>query len=492
MPLRSHRNRVLASALLASAVGCGDAGAPRARMVQVSATAFRLGSDGAASVEQASTMEATGTERIELWAESFEQHLERSGTPGAAVALLVNGKRAFARGFGVKSADSREPVTPRTHFRIASLSKPLLALGALRLVEQGKLELDAAIGAYVPYFQRASGRQDRVVTLSQLLSHTAGVPDSSVARCSSPDQTIPEFFREPRHARLWSPPGWFQNYSNNGYALAAGVIAGASGVPFQVAMRELVFAPLGMPTTNYDGASQLDHATGHDDGGQPMAFPPATCEPSQAAGGVYTSVLEFSQVLQMLLESGRGFISASSFERMTTPAVDEARRTQGIAADSGMSYGLGFQIASRRGTRSITHTGLAVGYSSYFEVIPEYGLAAVAFANSEQAPVHFWPGVMDGLIDAAMAVTEKATGTAPPLPPPLPSWDIYVGHYSDPHGWLAELSIVREEAHYVLELDGGQAYPLSLLDVLSGELRQGPDGLTYIVTRLGVARRKSW
>src|SRR5690606_35093011 len=118
---------------------------------------------------------------------------------------------------------------------------------------------------------------------------------------------------------LWSPPGWFHNYSNNGYALVAAAVSEAAGLPFPEAMRELVFVPLGMPATTYDGhaVQPQNHATGYDADRNPLPFPPQDCEAAQAAGGVYTNVVEFAEVLRMLMREGGEYLSDTSFDIMT-------------------------------------------------------------------------------------------------------------------------------------------------------------------------------
>ena len=85
----------------------------------------------------------------------------------------------------------------------------------------------------------------------------------------------------------------------------------------------------------------------------------------------------------------------------------------------------------------------------------------------------------------------SGTAAAEPSSEPWSSWDKYVGVYTDPYGWLADLSIVKQDGEYFLALHGGQPYPLSMLRSLTGELRDGPDGKGFMVTRLGVAERSS-
>src|SRR5690606_5061879 len=162
--------------------------------------------------EHALVEDSSGEDPIAAAAARFEQALQESGTPGAAVALLLNGRRVFTRAFGVRNSQSEQPVTADKLIRTHSLIKPLLALAVMRLVEQGKLSLDEPIARQLPYFGRAAGHSAGAVTLEQLLAHTAGIPDSGVAPCSSSDESIVEYFTSRANDPLWNPPGWFYNY----------------------------------------------------------------------------------------------------------------------------------------------------------------------------------------------------------------------------------------------------------------------------------------
>jgi CubicO group peptidase (beta-lactamase class C family) len=478
---------VLSAALVALNSGCG--GAPRARLYPLSDTEFGLQPPAKPpELELSTPAGASQAEKFELLSARFAQLLAQSHTPGAAVALVLKGKLAFSRGFGVRSRESSAPVDADTLFRLASTSKPLLALAALRLVEQGKLELDQPIVQKVPYFTRADALAARAITLRQLLNHTAGIPDYALAPCSTDNESIQHFFMAHGRDPLTSPPGWFSNYSNHGYALAAAAIAEASGQPFERAVGELVFSPLGMKTATYDGelAKTLDHATGHDGEGRPQPFPMADCEPSHAAGGVYANVVDFARVLEVLLERDGRLLSSATLEQMQRAEPDladlaERTRAGGGTVPPDAGWGLGLQIRKYRGVKVVGHSGVSAGYSADFVVVPELGLASVALANSQQAPVQLWARALEPFVEGRLEPARDE-------PPPQPNWDEYVGAYTDPFGWLGHVRIVKEGAAYYLDLEGGQ--PVAIPGQLKGQLRKSPDGaVPYIVTRFGVAQR---
>ena len=107
----------------------------------------------------------------------IRQALADFGVPGLALGIVKGDTLVYAKGFGVRNAETREPVTPESLFHMASISKPFVATAIMQLAEAGKLELDAPVRTYLPYFRPAGDGADSI-TVRQLLAHTAGMPDA--------------------------------------------------------------------------------------------------------------------------------------------------------------------------------------------------------------------------------------------------------------------------------------------------------------------------
>ena len=101
--------------------------------------------------------------------------------PGLAVGIVADNQIVYARGFGVRSIETRKPVTTSTIFHLASISKPFVATGIVQLVEQGKMQLDVPILTYLPYFKLADERYTEI-TIRQMLAHISGMPDDGGLR----------------------------------------------------------------------------------------------------------------------------------------------------------------------------------------------------------------------------------------------------------------------------------------------------------------------
>src|SRR5215471_14854286 len=141
-----------------------------------------------------------------------EKHL-----PGLAVGIVRHGKVAYAKGFGLMTLGQPDkPVTATTLFHMASITKPFVATAIMQLVEQGKLDLDAPVTKYLPYFRLADPRY-RLITVRQLVTHTSGMPDVKDYEWSRPqydDGALERYVRSLDKAQLLWDPGAHFAYSN--------------------------------------------------------------------------------------------------------------------------------------------------------------------------------------------------------------------------------------------------------------------------------------
>ena len=169
------------------------------------------------------------------------------GIPGMSLAVIEDGGIAWARAYGVGNRDDKDSVTPTTLFRAASLSKPVSALGAMLLVQQRRLSLDADARQWL----RSWTTSERV-TLRQLLSHSAGltVPGFAGYGPGAPLPTTTQILSGESPAnneavRVVTPPGKELRYSGGGYVAMQQIVTEATGQPFERYMREAVFTSSG-------------------------------------------------------------------------------------------------------------------------------------------------------------------------------------------------------------------------------------------------------
>src|SRR3990170_834500 len=147
--------------------------------------------------------------------------IERQKVPGAAIAVVVDGKLKFKAGLGTKQQGADDPVHADTVFGLGSVTKMQVAAGVLTLRDQGQLDLDAPVTNYVPYFQLAGADAPRSssVRMRQILSHSAGLPDVNIPFVC--DESLSRWFHNESHRMpLWYHPGKLYDYANIDYSLA--------------------------------------------------------------------------------------------------------------------------------------------------------------------------------------------------------------------------------------------------------------------------------
>jgi CubicO group peptidase (beta-lactamase class C family) len=274
-----------------------------------------------------------------------DEALERHGVSALAVGVLSGDERA-ERGHGV---------APETTFRIASITKPIVAATAMRLVEEGRLALDEPVtGLRLPW----DG-----ITLRHLLSHQAGLAHDWSKPLSEYGEGDDALQRLAEDEAVGGPvgPGRLFAYSNPGYWLTGALIARAAEVPFEEAVHALVLRPLGMTRTSF---SPVEPSVPSD-----LPFPRAR----RPSGGLYSSVgdlLRFSAHLA----GGPGPLSPESLRAMQAPQIE-------VTPDA--DYGVGLALTRGRGRPAIEHAGGVQGIRSQLVVLPEDGTAFVLLTNSD-------------------------------------------------------------------------------------------------------------
>lgn len=212
---------------------------------------------------------------------SLADRMDELGVPGVSIAVLVDGEIGWARGYGFADLESRRPVTTNTLFQAASVSKPVAALAALQLVQEGFVALEADVNDYLTSWRVPDNEftASVPVTLRGLLTHRAGLSVWGFPGYG-PDETVPDVpgvldgRGNTRAVRVVRPPGQRWQYSGGGYTVMQQLIADVRGAPFHDVMRSRVLDPMGMVRSTYEQPippDQLDDvAIGYRTDGTPV------------------------------------------------------------------------------------------------------------------------------------------------------------------------------------------------------------------------------
>jgi D-alanyl-D-alanine carboxypeptidase len=299
--------------------------------------------------------------------------------PGAAVAVLHGDTLVFARGYGVADRERRTPVTERTVFQLASATKPFTAMAVLMLADEGHIDLDAPAARYLGWLRE----RDPIVTIRQLLTHTAGVP-ADVRRANVDEFPIDEFRRRFLAAAPASAPGTRWEYANAGYTLLALVVEEVTGAPFGDFLHSRIFAPLGMAHTGYRVPARRDaeHARGYD-WVEGRLQPAPHVFSGWGNSGVESSVADLARWAAVL---DRGaLLGPWGYRMMFTPArlADGRPAAFGFRDDPAASYGFGWFLTRYRGRVEQSHGGAVAGFSSIVIRLPESRTTIIVLSNGK-------------------------------------------------------------------------------------------------------------
>jgi CubicO group peptidase (beta-lactamase class C family) len=197
----------------------------------------------------------------------IEEVMEAYDLPGFAIGVVKHDEIVYARGFGYKNIDTKEPVTTATLFHMASISKPFVATAIMKLVEQGKIDLEAPVTTFLPYF-KLDDEHYTDITIQQMLSHVSGMPDVEDYQWGNPqydEGALERYVRSLTDKKMLFDPGKRYAYSNMAFECLGDVIAKISGMSFADYEKKYILDPSGMKESTFLKPEYLPEnwASGH-------------------------------------------------------------------------------------------------------------------------------------------------------------------------------------------------------------------------------------
>lgn len=355
---------------------------------------------------------------------AIRDEMTAARAPGAAVAIVRDGRVVYARGYGVRSVETGEPVAPSTLFRIGSTTKMVTGLAALLLARDGRVDLHAPIARVAPGLDAALGAR----TLHELLTHRGGLTNEAAGDGPHDDAALERRVRGWGAEHLLGPAGDVYSYSGPGYWLAGHAIARAGGAPYADVVQARVLAPLGMarstfrPLVAMTWPLALDHRVGAAGAAVLRPFPDDVT--TWASGSLFSSAEELARLAIALLDSGR--VDGRAVLPPEVVAAMHRAATPTPGSDCGYSYGLA--VCRRGRVRTLSHYGFRAGTGSVVTLLPDERAAVVLLANRNGGIL----AASERAILAQLAPGTAATDDAPPAPArPAVAWRDVPGAYAN-------------------------------------------------------------
>jgi CubicO group peptidase (beta-lactamase class C family) len=310
-----------------------------------------------------------------------EAKMKEFGVPGVALGV-IDGSSLTIRGFGVTNVEDSIPVNAHTVFPIASISKTFAATAMMRLVEQGKVDLRAPVRTYIPNFRVRDSVVSRDVTVWHLLTHQGGW-EGQVAGPDRGSATLENFVATTLPDLMQvAPPGKAWSYNNAGFSIAGRVIELVTGTSINVAMRDLVFRPLGLEHAGTTAGDFIVNrfAAGHATrDGKTTLQRPFTPSTGVTAGGVGLCMTDLLAYARFHLGDG----NAANGERVLKHETLELMRTpQAHKQGTDDDIGLAWHIRKVGPIHTYGHGGTLGGHILLLELVPERNFAIAILTNS--------------------------------------------------------------------------------------------------------------
>ena len=316
---------------------------------------------------------------------TLAERMKQLNVPGVSIAVIHNGKIEWARGFGVRSI-AGPPVDDATLFQAASISKPLSAMAALRLVQQGRLSLDADVNTYLTTWKlpTAPVAAGKPVTLRELLTHTGGISVHGFPGYAK-TEAVPALVQvlngeKPANTapiRIEAAPGDHWQYSGGGFTIMQQMLIDVTKEPYPKLMHDTVLAPIGMNHSTYQqplsSAMETNAAMPYQGDGKPVEGGAHTY-PEMAAAGLWTTPSDLAryaiEVQNSLQGKANHVLSAEITHQMLTPGKG--------------NWGLGVEIGGSKGNPYFSHGGANDGFRCIFVAYEKSGEGAVVMTNGDK------------------------------------------------------------------------------------------------------------
>lgn len=378
-------------------------------------------------------------------AEQMKEH----NVPGVSLGILHDGT-VTTRGFGVTNVDHPLAVTDSTVFQVGSITKTFTGTAIMRLVEQGRVRLDATVRTYLPEFAVRDATASRDATVLDLLTHMGGWEGDVFEDTGEGADAAAAYVAGLKDVEQIAPLRTVWSYNNAGFVVAGRIIEVVTGTPYDTALQELVTGPLGLTDTYITAADvmTLRFAVGHivSPTGLQVARPYPIARYAHAAGGVISSardLLAYARFHMGAAEGASPVLSGATLRRMHATVLTK----QG--SDEEMS--IAWHVTRNAGVRHVSHGGTTIGQQAMLLMVPERRFAVALLTNSSTGS-RLNTEVVRHALREYLSIHE-----ADPTPSARqPALEAYAGRYTRP---LTDVVITTDEGALHVQSIPKRAFP---------------------------------
>ena len=314
----------------------------------------------------------------------IDQALEDYDIPGVAIGVVRDGEVIFAKGYGVRDIEKKQPVTTETLFAIGSCTKAFTTLALQMLVEEEKIKWDDPVIEHLPEFRLSDENITQKITIRDLVTHCSGLSrhddvwyNANLSRKEIVHQMASLEFSHDYHEEF--------EYSNLMYAVAGELIEKVTGHTWEQVVQKNIFEPLEMHSSNCsveDSKLQIDHAIPTAKEGKKIKEIPFRniCRIGPA-GSINSNIVDMTKWLQFQLSDGKGLIQKSSLEGMHTTQFAKGEYFQ--TKNDYCGYGLGWFIGEYHDHQLVEHDGAIDGFVAKTSLLLDRNIGLIILTNTE-------------------------------------------------------------------------------------------------------------
>ena len=440
---------------------------PLMMVLALAASSASLG--GCGETSRSAYQSAIKVARDEIWKE-----INSGVTCAATVAVMEGGEIVYSEGFGMADRENSVPVNTETIFNIGSASKTFEAAAVMRLVDDGKVSLDAPVVRYVPEFKMLDPRY-KDMTVRMLLDHSCALPGTTAANDVG-YKINPSFYKDfldaMAHADLKAAPGAFAPYCNDAWILAEILVSRVSGQKYIDFLTQRILGPLNLEHTGVSVGERGDKnyaAFYQPDTGDKL---PAEAMSVLGAGGLSSTAEDLVRFMDSFSGSHPQALSSGSVKEMVTlhPSQFAKKARAEVKMDPESPYGFGFGFIQAdpyksEGIKVIGKDGATDVYHSIMVSIPKRRISvAVIEAGQSSNPDKIGMDILNSvLVDKGLVKKQAQAVTAPPQPQPIPAqYASYSGYYGGGSYYRISIETGSGVASIAKMVNGQEGPPMQL------------------------------